>query len=247
MKPKLSYTIWFSQRTGSSLLCEAIGSTGLAGKPGEWLHDNQMKGYGDGSAESFRDKLWQAGVSPEGIFGLKIAHNSVTRKLMDFMKRLPDCPKQPKNQSEIWDLICPNGKHLFMTRRNKVRLAVSWWRAIKSNDWHRTHGAAPVEADLKEAYLFDAIRHLMIESDFREAAAQEFFTESGIVPMTLVYEDFIADYSGTVTRVLDYLGLLQKKVNIAPPAFDKIADDTSEEWVQRFREEMQKDWPNKSW
>ena len=37
MVPQLSYTIWFSQRTGSSLLCNALESTGVAGKPNEWL------------------------------------------------------------------------------------------------------------------------------------------------------------------------------------------------------------------
>ncbi len=39
MKPKLSYTIWFTQRTGSDLLCKAHQGTGIAGKPDEWrLH-----------------------------------------------------------------------------------------------------------------------------------------------------------------------------------------------------------------
>lgn len=37
MRPVLSYTIWFSQRTGSTLLCHALESTGVAGRPGEWL------------------------------------------------------------------------------------------------------------------------------------------------------------------------------------------------------------------
>ncbi|WP_342799609.1 Stf0 family sulfotransferase [Hyella patelloides] len=35
--PKLSYTIWFSQRTGSTLLCRALESTGIAGNPSEWV------------------------------------------------------------------------------------------------------------------------------------------------------------------------------------------------------------------
>ncbi|WP_019506605.1 Stf0 family sulfotransferase [Pleurocapsa sp. PCC 7319] len=44
MKPKLSYTIWFSQRTGSTLLCRALQSTGLAGKPSEWLNASDLLG-----------------------------------------------------------------------------------------------------------------------------------------------------------------------------------------------------------
>jgi LPS sulfotransferase NodH len=245
----LSYTIWFSQRTGSSLLCEAIASTDLAGKPGEWLNNRALPAQADsGGAEAFRERLWQEGTSPDGIFGLKIAHDPSTKKFQELFKQLPDCPKEPKTQSEVWDCAFPNGKHLFMTRRNKVRLAVSWWRAIKSEEWHRGHGSAGSAKDLKDAYHFPAIQHLLLESDMREAAAQEFFTEAGIVPMTLVYEDFIADYEGTVRKVLDYLGVLPAgKVTVAPPVFDQIADEISEEWVQRFRQELQKDWPNKMW
>jgi trehalose 2-sulfotransferase len=37
MIPTQSYTIWFSQRTGSTLLNRALSSTGVAGDPGEWL------------------------------------------------------------------------------------------------------------------------------------------------------------------------------------------------------------------
>lgn len=248
MKPRLSYTIWFSQRTGSSLLCEALGSTGLAGRPGEWLHGSRLPDYGGAGADTFRKKLWQAGTSADGIFGLKIAHDPGTKKLIELFRTLSDCPRAPKNEAEVWDCVFPNGRHLFMTRRNKVRLAVSWWRAIQSQEWHRRTGAATEAKDFRDAYLFPAIRQLLFEADFREAAAQEFFTQAGIVPMTLVYEDFIADYQGTVHRILDFLGLQSEgKVNIAPPAFDQIADAVSEEWVQRFREELQRDWANKQW
>ena len=41
MKPKQSYIIWFSQRTGSSILCKALEDTGIAGRPSEWLHEHE--------------------------------------------------------------------------------------------------------------------------------------------------------------------------------------------------------------
>ena len=42
-QPQLSYTIWFSQRTGSTLLCKGLKSTGIAGNPSEWLYKNNNK------------------------------------------------------------------------------------------------------------------------------------------------------------------------------------------------------------
>lgn len=37
MKPGRSYIVWFSQRTGSTLLSKALEDTGIAGRPREWL------------------------------------------------------------------------------------------------------------------------------------------------------------------------------------------------------------------
>ena len=73
-------------------------------------------------------------------------------------------------------------------------------------------------------------------------------TEGGIVPLTIVYEDFIADYAGTVQRVLDFLGVSPPEpFKIAPPLYDKLADEVSETWVQRFRRECQQGWKNIVW
>lgn len=178
-QPKKSYTIWFSQRTGSTLLNEALSSTGVAGDPCEWL--------------TFRDP------------------------------------------------------HIWMTRRNKVRLAVSWWRAIVSGEWHRKYGEKPQEHDIADKYSFDAINHLFIECSIREAAMEQFFSEEEIVPLTIVYEDFILDYEGTIMKVLEFLPIPTDNVKVSPPSLARIADDVAEQWVQRFREERQKGWENRRW
>ena len=81
----------------------------------------------------------------------------------------------------------------------------------------------------------------------REAGIQEFFSEAGIVPLTLVYEDFIQEYEGTVKRVLDYLELDSTSVTVAEPYYAQLADDVSEVWVQRFREERQQGWEYRGW
>jgi LPS sulfotransferase NodH len=81
----------------------------------------------------------------------------------------------------------------------------------------------------------------------REAALEDFFSEEGIVPLTIVYEDFILDYEGIVMKVLEFLNIPTDNVNVSPPAFDRIADDVAEQWVQRFRQEIQKDWESVQW
>jgi LPS sulfotransferase NodH len=134
-----------------------------------------------------------------------------------------------------------------MTRRNKVRLAVSWWRAIQTGEWHLSTGEQRKSIDLSNAYSYDAVNHLYNECSMREAGIQEFFTEGNIKPLNIFYEDFVQEYEQTIRNILEYLELDSSSVNIAPPALMKTADALSEDWVQRFREERQKDWTNRGW
>jgi len=81
----------------------------------------------------------------------------------------------------------------------------------------------------------------------REAGIQEFFSEGNIVPLTIVYEDFIQEYEKTVRKVLEFLGLDTINIKIPYPFLTPTADDISEEWVERFREELQKGWETRGW
>jgi LPS sulfotransferase NodH len=134
-----------------------------------------------------------------------------------------------------------------MTRRNKVRLAVSWWKAIQTQEWHRLSGTTARSVDLSKAYSFNAIHHLYQECSMREAGIQEFFSEGNIVPSSIVYEDFIQEYEKTVRKVLEFLELDTMSIKTPAPSLAPTADDTSEEWVQRFREELQNGWGNRGW
>jgi LPS sulfotransferase NodH len=70
----------------------------------------------------------------------------------------------------------------------------------------------------------------------REAGIQEFFSEGNIVPLTIVYEDFIQEYEKTVRKMLEFLELDTNNVEIPVPSLAQTADAISEEWAQRFRE-----------
>ena len=81
----------------------------------------------------------------------------------------------------------------------------------------------------------------------REAGTQEFYDALDIVPLTVVYEDLVADFEATITKVMAYLDLPASNTPIAPPFFEKLSDDLSESWVTRFKNELQSEWPNKGW
>ena len=246
VKPKLSYTIWFSQRTGSTLLCRTLQSIGIAGKPSEWLSNSDLLGkYQLNNYAELQQKLWLLGTTSNGIFGVKTgAYEPYFSNIIDAFKQFPGgCNPKLNNRVAIWNNAFPNCKHVYMTRRNKVRLAVSWWKAIQSEEWHREKGKLPNAKDIEGKYSYDAINHLFAECSMRESAIQEFFSEGSIIPLTIVYEDFILAYRSTIRTVLNYLELPDiQNISIPDSPLQRLADDISEAWVQRFRQEKQQDW-----
>lgn len=251
MKTELSYTIWFTQRTGSTLLCKAIESTGIAGVPREWFNcpPDLLSTFKKNDHAELQEYLYKLGTTSNGVFAINHSfHEPHFSQLIETLRKFPSCKPNETKRIAIWEQVFPNHRHIFMTRRNKVRLAVSWWRAIQTGEWHlpASEPRKPVELS-PDAYSFDAINHLYNECSMREAGIQEFLAEGGIAPLNIFYEDFIQNYEGTVRTILVYLGLDYGSVSIAPPALTKLADPISEEWAQRFRKERQKDWPNRGW
>jgi len=247
MQPRLSYTIWFTQRTGSTLLCKALEATRIAGIPREWLH-TWLDDQDVNDPAELQRHLWKSASTSNGVFGQKCSFSEPHfTKLIETFRQFPTCPANAANRVEIWEHALPNHKHIFMTRRNKVRLAVSWWKAIKTQEWHRLAGESSRSVDLSDAYSFDAIHHLFRECAMREAGIQEFFSEGNIVPLTLVYEDFISEYETTVKKVLEFLELETANLQIAAPSLARTADAVSEEWAGRFRAELQEGWQNRGW
>ncbi|MEL7531798.1 MAG: Stf0 family sulfotransferase [Bacteroidota bacterium] len=213
--PIRSYRIWFSQRSGSSLLCKALEQTGIAGKPGELLvlmgenEKNLQDKYQVEHYEALRNKLWELGTSDNGIFGVKdpLHHDRYQQKFQELCKLRGISPGD--DHEAIWSDIFPHCQHIYLTRRNKIRQVVSWWKAIQDHVWHLEGGAQHQneQSFYDEKYDADALTHLFKESVLKECATQAYFSKHGIVPYTVVYEDMIADYEGTIRGILDFLQL----------------------------------------
>lgn len=247
MQPTKSYRIWFSQRNGSSLLCKGLESTGIAGKPGEHFHnydhDTLSAKYGTKTYEALRTKLWELGTCQNGIFAVKHSwstthHHKLSREFAQLQGMNTEAPL---DHEAIFADLFPNCKHIYLTRRNKIRQAVSWWKAINDKTWHIEQGNTHQNemAFYEQHYNFDALSHLFKEASLRECAIQGYFTRFKIAPLTLVYEDFIQDFSGAIRQIVDYLEIEYDELNVDDFFYERTASEGSELWVQRFREEFQ--------
>jgi LPS sulfotransferase NodH len=190
-----------------------------------------------------RSRIWALGTSPNGVFGCKHSwHTTRYERIANELRELRgDQVPHETTPAELLADFFPDCTHIFLTRRNKIRQAVSWWKAIKDNVWHLEAGREhkEEEAFYEQQYDFDALRHLFQETMLREAAMQAVFSASGITPMTLVYEDLVSDYQGTIMNILEHLKTTYTRLPTLEKSYGKTSSDQSEKWVQRFRKDLQ--------
>ncbi len=252
MRPTISYRIWFSPRSGSTLLCKGLEETGIAGKAGEFFtlfdYKSLCEKYEVNTYNELRERLWKEGTSSNGVFGIKIVYD---KRVINEIRTLRFGTTNSNLDEEILlSDIFPNCKNIFLTRRNKIRQAVSWWKAIKDNVWHIESNQQKLPNDkyfYKEHYDFAALSHLFKEATLRECAIQAYFTDYGIQPLTVVYEDLVNNFENTIRKIISFLELNDSELIIKKMPYQKTADSDSEKWVQQFRADIQKEMNIQIW
>ena len=187
MQPNKSYRIWFTPRTGSSLLCKGLEETNIAGKPGEFFNlintDSLCKQHQiSHNYSTLKAKLWEMGMSENGVFGIKhsMYQNGYPKIFKEILALRGIEGSDDMNHEAVWADIFPNCQHIFLTRRNKIRQVVSWWKAIKDEVWHLKFNESQTneQSFYEENYDFDALSHLLKEAMLRECAIQAYFSKT---------------------------------------------------------------------
>lgn len=236
-RPTRSYILWFTQRVGSSVLAQALIDTGVAGRPQELCNAENLAGVMERNAatdgSTLRQALWREGTTSNGVFGLKYG---MYPPLHTAMLAMMCAAASTDDELAAWESFFPNCNHFVLTRRDKVRLAVSWWKSIKTHQGHRKPDE-PLVPLSEEAYDYKAIHHLVRECQEREEAIWNQLSRWGVIADVIVYEDLAASFESTVRRVLDRLGFDTRNMAIPAPAFARTADALSERWVERYLSE----------
>lgn len=239
MQPTSSYFICFTQRSGSNLLCESLADTGVAGRPREyfnnwdaaasetpWVEDWKNRPFGEALA-----RVFLYGTTPNGVFASKI----MSYNLHHLDQTLRQSAREFNNPADRLASAFPNPRYIWVTRRDKVRQAVSLVRAKQSEAWVQRPGEKANGGELRFNFqLIDsAVRQILRE----EADWANFFSAAGIEPLTVVYEDLALDRVQWTIRVLNHLGIpLPMNFEFQSPSIRKQADDLSEDWVRRYCE-----------
>jgi LPS sulfotransferase NodH len=235
---------------------EALITTGLPRRPVEYfetLNDVEMaallESYSrldhepiqivrhDGeSYASYLAQVFDEGTTPNGIFGAKVMwgyFDSFINNLRQ-LSLLRDL-----SIPGILATTFPNLRYIWITRQDKVRQAVSLWRAIQTGIWRadEMHNLTCI-ASLPETELvfhFRAIDHLVDQIESHEAAWQNYFHDCDIEPYIVVYEDLVGAYEATCLDILQYLHIpIPASFTLGQRRMKRQADELSEAWVQQY-------------
>ena len=219
-EPRISYLICSIPRCGSNLLCEILFGTGVAGVPTELFHPDYMRAlkrlWKVGTTEEYASQLLARKTGPNGVFGVK-AHLGQYEPVFG--------ETDPRS-------MLPNLRVLSMRRRDHLRQAVSWVRALQTTRWQSLHPEASEETpEYDPAHITRKLRRIAREEDGWRAL----FDRHGIEPHAIEYEELVADRSGTVREALAFIGVeVPADLRIEQPSLMRQADAVSEEWVKRY-------------
>jgi trehalose 2-sulfotransferase len=216
MQPLCSYLICATPQSGSTLLCEALKKTGRASWPEEYFavlkntsRREPLAAYFQSNYESARwsvlspadyiERVLEVGTSCNGMFGARIMWNYFD-DFMCSLRCLTGC-----RDIAVRDLLAsvfPNLHYIWVTRRNKVRQAVSLWKASHRQTWKQDEPSLP-KSEL--TLHFEVIDRLAQQIVADEADWWRYFDACGFQPFTVVYEDMIGAAELTAHDVLRYL------------------------------------------
>jgi trehalose 2-sulfotransferase len=224
------------QRSGSWLLCHALQDTGVLGYPAEYFHrgDEQFwrRRWGAADDDAFLRAVQRMPVTVNGVWASKMMWNYFT----DSVSRLRAWPRlelaPDATDSTVLATAFPGLRYVWLRREDKVRQAISWWRADATGEYALTAGSLPAEPP---AFDHDAIDHLARYAEACEASWRGWFAAQSIEPLEIVYEDLINDVDERVRDVACFLEVtLPPELGYVRPRLQRQADDHTEHFVQRF-------------
>jgi LPS sulfotransferase NodH len=244
--PISSYLICTNPRSGSWLLSDGLAATLVAGNPREWFNvlEEQTQrarwrlgACPDVSYLPYFNHVLKSATTTNGICGVKLHYY----QLADFARNMGTIEKYRGLPFDaLFSAAFPKPQYIWLTRRDKVRQAISYHRACQTKEWWLLNDrpAAPDgRARINSTFDPQAIaarEKLLIKNDL---GWQRFFEDSGIEPLVVTYEEVAADYPGTIRKVLGWLGIPEvAAISIPPARFIRQADSQTDEWRARYLE-----------
>ncbi|MEM6309590.1 MAG: Stf0 family sulfotransferase [Pseudomonadota bacterium] len=235
-----AYVLCTTPRSGSTMLCHMLRATGIAGHPESWFHQPSVESWraalGLGPGTRVKQVIVAAigaGRAESDIFGLRVQRGS-----FDFLQeQLADL--YPAAQTDLDRLEAAFGrvKFIYLSREDRVAQAVSLVRADQTGLWHRRADGRELERlAVHKDPVFDriAIANALDHVNGLNDAWDRWFAAQDLSPLRIIYERLATEPQRVLAEVLEKLGLVGKVAAETPVGTARLADDISEDWINRF-------------
>ncbi len=230
---KRRYIIASTPRSGSSLLCEGLCASGVAGRPAEVFAPDFREPWcsrwsvrRDAPFAEYLEAALRFGTTPNGIYATKIQWMHVPVLAADARYIGPP-------EGALHSLF-PGATFVNIVRRDRRAQAISWFRACETNEWFRTESTiAP--SDFMRPLDTKRVRDLERHLDGQQSSWERYFRDRNIRPLIIEYERLANNYRGEIVRVLAFLGLDRTRgLEIPNARLLRQADSTSEAWRRQM-------------
>jgi trehalose 2-sulfotransferase len=245
ISPAATYIICTNPRSGSWLLSDGLASTSLAGNPREWFNPLveqkrraqwRMNHSTDLTNAEYLNHVRALGTTSNGICGIKLHYYQFD----ELLKKLTTSADLGElRAAELVAAAFPSIKYIWLTRYDKARQAISYRLACTTGKWwlidgaERNKGEDKAEEPNFDPHVLIRLEHTLMENDLKW---QAYFHENGIIPLTISYEDLASDYSGTIVRVLEWLGVrVADTADVRPSRFKTQSSTLNEDWLVRYK------------
>ncbi len=233
-----SYLICATPRSGSTLLCGLLESSGVAGHPASYFNRASLPDYADDWRlardgridDAYVRAALAAGTTPNGVFGGRIMAETLPELIGDLAAADPG---PAVTDVELLSARLGRLRFVHLRRRDVAGQAVSWAKALQTHFWHPGEAVQPGGHDPR--YDEELIGRLVAAIEKFEADWTRWFAAHSIVPCEVAYEELAADPLRTAHKVLHCLGLQVPPDQRLVIGHRRQADQVNADWVARFK------------
>ena len=241
-----AYLLCSTPRTGSTLLCGLLESTGVAGHPASYFRLPDQDAFaaqwvipspsdGASSYADFLGAALAAGTTDNGVFGARIMWGTLDELVGRLRTVFPDLAG---DDLALLNHAFARPRFVYLRRHDVLGQAVSLLRAEQTDVWHNADDSEPQQRKQDPLYDFERIRKMIRTIEDDNAAWREWFASVGVRPYPVVYEDLEADQEGATRGILEFLGLELPPARTIVGRHKRLRDQLSAEWVERYRAEI---------
>jgi trehalose 2-sulfotransferase len=237
-KPPRSYALCGTPRTGSTLLCSLLSSTGVLGRPESYFREPDEVAWATrfglategGRVRDYRafvSAARSAGTSENGVFGVRIMWGSLER-VIGGLGGVPGEPDLPILEEALGPLT-----FVHLRREDVTEQAVSWCRAEQTGYWQQGDIATrePHQDIRRMELLMKTIRKY-------NAAWRAWFDAEGVEPLSITYEQLVGDRRGVIQGIASKMAVELPSDWRPRSPHRKQANEFNRVWADALRTSM---------